>query len=243
MSVPRAQSVTRAAALLKAIERSSGTASTAALARTAELHPATAARLLATLEDAGFAERTEDGWAAGPDLVRVAQRADPYRGLARRVQPVLQKLAETARESAMLGVPRPGHQVRVVAQADGPWLLGPSNWVGRHIDSHASAAGKLVLAELDDRALAAWVQQTRPTKLTPRTHVTYDALRQELDVVRRQGWAAIDEESEPGLASVAVPLRDQSGSLVAMIGFSGAAHRIDPEPLIEPLRSAARELS
>lgn len=218
-------------------------ASTAALARTAGLHPATAARLLATLEDAGFAERTADGWAVGPDLVRVAQRADPYRGLARRVQPVLQELAQTARESAMLGVPGPGHQVRVVAQADGPWLLGPSNWVGRHIDSHASAAGKLVLAELDDRALLAWVHHTRPARLTPRTHVTYDALREELDRVRQQGWASIDEESEPGLASVAVPLRGQNGAIVAMLGFSGAAHRIKPEALIEPLRSAAQELA
>ena len=143
----------------------------------------------------------------------------------------------------MLGVPRPGHQVRVVAQADGPWLLGPSNWIGRHIDSHASAAGKLVLAELDDRALAAWVQHTRPARLTPRTLVTYDALRKELHRVRQQGWAAIDEESEPGLASVAVPLRDQSGTIVAMLGFSGAAHRLEPEALIEPLRHAAQTLS
>ncbi len=143
----------------------------------------------------------------------------------------------------MLGVPRPGHQVRVVAQADGPWLLGPSNWVGRHIESHASAAGKLVLAELDDRALANWVQRARPARLTPHTLVTYDALRKELRSVRQQGWAAIDEESEPGLASVAVPLRGQSGAIVAMLGFSGAAHRIRPESLVEQLRNAAATLS
>ncbi len=133
--------------------------------------------------------------------------------------------------------------MRVVAQADGPWLLGPSNWVGRHIDSHASAAGKLVLAELTDHALGDWVQRTRPAKLTAHTLVTYDALRTELDQVRQQGWAAINQESEPGLASVAVPLHASNGAIVAMLGFSGAAHRIEPESLVAPLRRAAQKLS
>lgn len=242
MSVPRTQSLTRALALLHAIERYGQRASTAELARATELAPATAARLLVTLDDAGFATRSAGGWSIGPELVRLGQRADPRRAMARRAQPILDDLAAAAGESAMLAIPRPGPRVEVVAQADGPRLLGLTNWIGRSIAIHASAAGKLVLAELSERALTAWFARERPGRLTPRTIVSRKALADEMKRVREQGWAQIDEESEPGLASIAVGVRDDEG-LIAMVGFSGPRDRLDRQALIAPLSRAAQVLS
>lgn len=242
MSVPRTQSLTRALALLCAIERYRHGASTAELARATELAPATAGRLLATLEDAGFAVRGTGGWSIGPEVVRLAKRADPHRALARRAQPVLENLAAGAGESAMLAVPRPGPAVEVIAQADGPRLLGLTNWVGRPIMLHASAAGKLVLAELDDRALTAWIARERPARLTAHTLVSRTRLVNEIKRVRAQGWADLDEESEPGLASIAVGVRDADQTLVAIIGFSGPRDRLDRQALLAPLQRAAGAL-
>ncbi len=239
MSVPRTQSLNRALSLLQAIERYGQGASTAELARATELAPATAGRLLVTLEDSGFAVRRAGGWAIGPEIVRLGRRADPHRALARRVQPVLDSLAATARESAMLAIPRPGPAVEVIAQADGPRLLGLTNWVGRAIPIHASAAGKLVLAELTDRRLAAWIARERPARLTPRTLVTTTRLINEIERVRARGWAEIDEESEPGLASIAVPVRDENHALAGMVGYSGPRDRLDREALLPPLQDAA----
>ncbi|HYI20711.1 MAG TPA: helix-turn-helix domain-containing protein, partial [Solirubrobacteraceae bacterium] len=185
MSVPRTQSLIRAIALLRAMERFPRGVSTAELARVADLPPATAGRLLATLEDAGFAERDEDGWSVGRELVRIAQRAEPQRALARRAQPVLADLAAAAKESAMLGVPRGRARIAVIAQADGPRLLGITNWVGRTIDDlHASAAGKLLLAELDERAVMAWIRRVRPRPSTARTLGVPGPLLAELARVR-----------------------------------------------------------
>jgi IclR family pca regulon transcriptional regulator len=243
MSVPRTQSLTKAITLLKAMEHFPRGVTTAEIARAADLPPATAARLLATLQDAGFAERDDQGWSVGPDLVRLAQRARPQRALARRARPVLAGLAAEAKESAMLGVPRGRTRVVVVAQADGPRLLGITSWVGRPIDDlHASAAGKLLLAELDDAAVGAWIRRARPARLTSRTLAAPAALLAELARVRERGWAEIDGESEPGLASVAVPVRDAGGSLAAMIGYSGPSGRLDRAALVAPLRRAAAAL-
>src|SRR3954464_1928980 len=81
--LPRAQSLARAAALVRAVGASAaaapGDASTAALARACALPVATAARLLATLSDEGFVERTADGagWTLGLPLVALARAADP----------------------------------------------------------------------------------------------------------------------------------------------------------------------
>ena len=243
MSVPRTQSLTRAIALLRAIERFPRGVTTAELARITELPPATAGRLLATLEDAGFAERDDQGWSVGRELVRIAQRAEPQRALARTAQPVLAELAAAAKESAMLGIPRGRARVVVIAQADGPRLLGITNWVGRPIDDlHASAAGKLLLAELDDRAVSAWIRRAKPRRLTSRTISAPGALVAELGRVRDQGWAEIDGESEAGLASVAVPVRAPGGELVGMIGYSGPSERLDRAALVAPLRAAASAL-
>jgi DNA-binding IclR family transcriptional regulator len=244
MSVPRTQSLTRAIALLRAMERFPRGVTTAELARVTELPPATAGRLLATLEDAGFAERDDQGWSIGRELVRVAQRAEPQRALARKAQPVLAELAAAAKESAMLGVPRGRARVVVIAQADGPRLLGITNWVGRRIDElHASSAGKLLLADLDEPAVAAWIRRAKPRRLTPRTLVAPDALMEELARIRDQGWAEIDGESEPGLASVSVPIRAPDGALVAMLGYSGPSERLDRTALVMPLKRAASALA
>lgn len=242
MSVPRTQSLTRAIALLRALEHHPHGISTAQLARTADLAPATAGRLLATLHDAGFVDRAHAGWMIGSELVRLTQRANPDRALIRRAQPLLEELAATAGESAMLGVARSGPSLEVIAQADGPRLLGLTHWVGREVELHASAAGKLVLAELSEAALDAWIRRERPRRLTDRTIVGRAALRAEVARVRHRGWAELDGESEVGLASIAVAVRQPDGTLGAILGYSGPTQRLDRTALLTPLLHAADRL-
>ncbi len=243
MSVPRTQSLTRAVALLKALRHHPRGATTAALARATGLPPATAGRLLITLADEGFVRRAPQGWVVGAELVTLARRSDPDSALARRAQPLLAELAEHGRESAMLAVPAPGPAVDIIAQVDGPWLLGLTNWVGRGVDLHASAAGKLLLAELGDAALDAWIARARLRRHTPRTITTRAGLLAEVRRVRARGWADLRDESEPGLWSVAVPVRDADGALAALLGFSGPTARVEPERLLELLLAAATRLS
>jgi DNA-binding IclR family transcriptional regulator len=248
--LPRAQSLTRAAALVRAVGEASaggGGATTAALARACGLPVATAARLLATLSDEGFVERTPDGagWTLGLPLVRLARAADPDRALVAAARPVLEDLADAAGESAALAVARAGPAMDVIAQADGPGLLGVSDWVGREFPLHASAPGKLVLAELDDDALGAWVARVRPERFTRRTITSVRGLRAELAAIRAQDYAELDGELEPELASLAVTVRGASGAAVAFIGVSGPGGRLDARrrrALLGPLRAAGQRL-
>jgi DNA-binding IclR family transcriptional regulator len=233
--------VTRALALLRALGRFPDGATTAELARAAGLAPATAGRLLTTLSDDAFIARTGVGWVVGPELVRVAARADPHRGLINRTRPLLERLAAKAGEAAMLAIPRPGPQIEILAQADGPRLLGLTNWVGRPIDMHASAAGKIALAELADDELIAWIRRERPRRLTPHTLTSRKELTAELAGVRERGWATLEHESEIGLGSIALGIRDGTGALAAIIGFSGPVERLDVPASLALLRAAARE--
>ena len=250
--LPRAQSLARAAALVRAVgagaaEGGAAGASTADLARRCGLPVATAARLLATLSDEGFVERTSDsaGWTLGLPLVRLARAADPDRALLAAATPLLEELAAAAGESAALAVARPGPGMEVIAQADAPGLLGASRWVGREFPLHASGPGKLVLAGLDAAALGDWVQRARPERFTPRTVTSLRGLRAELDRVRAQGYAELEDELEASLASIAVPVPAATGAARAYVGVSGPTGRLDARrrrALLPTLRAIAERL-
>jgi IclR family acetate operon transcriptional repressor len=243
----RTQSLARAIELLRAAAGHPHGASTAALARACGLPVATCARLLATLADAGFVDRTAtgDGWVLGPELVRLAREADPHRTLIDRARPLMERLAERTGESAMLAVPRRPLGVDVLVQVDAPRLLGPTNWVGRTFPLHASASGKLVLAELSDTELEAWSSGGRLERYTRKTITAPDALRVEVARARRRGYAVLVDELEEGLAGIAAAVRAPDGALAAMIGVSGASFRLTAKrrsELIPQILAAAAEL-
>jgi IclR family transcriptional regulator, acetate operon repressor len=243
----RTQSLTRAIALLRAAATHPGGASTAALARAAGLPVATAARLLATLADAGFVERTAsgEGWVLGGELVRLARGADPHLNLVERARPLTERLADAAGESAMLAVPRVPVGAEVLVQIDAPRLLGATNWVGRRFPLHASASGKLALAELSEEELAAWISRERLERYTDHTITDPGELRAELARVRRRGYAELADELEEGLAAIAAAVRTSGGALAAMIGVSGPSFRLTPErraELVPHILDAAGEL-
>jgi IclR family transcriptional regulator, acetate operon repressor len=243
----RTQSLARAIELLQAAAAHPRGASTAVLARDCGLPVATCARLLATLADAGFVDRTAagDGWVLGPELVRLAREADPHRTLIDRARPLMEQLADSTGESAMLAVARPPLGVDVLVQVDAPRLLGPTNWVGRTFPLHASASGKLVLAELSDTELEAWSSGARLERYTGKTITAPDALRAEVARARRRGYAVLVDELEEGLAAIAAAVRTPDGALAAMIGVSGASVRLTAKrrsELIPQILEAAAEL-
>jgi DNA-binding IclR family transcriptional regulator len=246
-AIQRTQSLARAITLLRITAARPEGAPTAALARAADLPVATAARLLATLADAGFVERTaaDDGWVLGRELIRLVSGADPDRVLAARAHPLVEELAEATGESAMLGVPRPPAGADVLVQVDTPRFVGATNWVGRPFPMHASASGKLVLAELSEDGLAAWISHQRLERYTDHTITDAIALRAELERVRRRGYAELADELEDGLAAITVPVRSPEGALVAIIGVCGPSFRLGPERRAEVLpriRDAAEKL-
>jgi DNA-binding IclR family transcriptional regulator len=246
-SLQRTQSLTRAITLLRAAAANQGGASTAALARAASLPVATAARLLATLSDAGFVERTvtDDGWVLGGEFVRLARGADPHPTLVDRARPLIERLAETAGESAMLAVPRVPAGVEVLIQIDAPRLLGATNWVGRTFPLHASASGKVALAELSDADLAAWISREGLPRYTDHTITDPTELRAELGRARRRRYAELADELEEGLAAIAAAVRTSGGALAAMIGVSGPSFRLTRRrraELVPHILDAASEL-
>lgn len=232
------KSVVKAVRLLRELAAQPRTGATATtLAKAAGISRPTAFRLLSSLEQEGLVDRIDTNYVLGWELARLGRRADPYAGLVARAQPLLQELADKFNESATLSVPNAEGGLDLVAEAAGPHALGVlgRNMIGQRYPLHASSTGKILLAEQPDETLLSML----PEKLeayAPNTITDRAALLKDLERVREQGFAIIDNEFEPELLSLSRPIRDASGALVAILTLNGLRTRFGRDQIPEALQ-------
>lgn len=228
-SLPRNQSLQRAASLLWAIAERPEGSSAAELARVTRLPAPTTGRLLATLADLGLADRRANGaqWVLGYELSRLARTADPFAAFVDRAQPHLVEFANHAGESATIMHARPPDMIEVIAQADAPTFVGLKNWLGRNFSMHASASGKLALALAFDDDEARSYAEAGLERYTPRTITEPSAFVKELVRIRQRGYATTVDELEEGLAATVILLAEMSAGGMLILGLSGPSSRLD----------------
>ncbi|MFM8921258.1 MAG: IclR family transcriptional regulator [Candidatus Nanopelagicaceae bacterium] len=228
MALTGTQAVDRATSLLIAILNSSKPPLLSELSRQLGLPKSTTSRMLGALERQGLIRRDRDGAYLGGDvLMRFASTQNQDSTLVNKMRPVLESLAAKTSESVNLAVPG-NNELKLIDQVDGQYLLGATNWVGRHVPYHASALGKVLLA-----FGAAQIPTGTLQSKTNRTITSRAVLSKELDKVRKLGFAIIDSELEDGLVAVAAPVYGPTGLVVAAISISGPDARITKEQLNE----------
>lgn len=194
------------------------------------LHKSTAFRILATLESAGYVEKSAANGRYRPGrkwarLENVLLAAEPLRWAA--LAP-LQGLAAQTRETAHVGILYHGESV-TVQLVDGTHAVRMHSAVGKRAPAHASALGKVLLAWRDEQEIDDFIVRFGTPALTPRTITDPRRLKAHLQIVRERGWAADNEELETGLRCVAVPVAEPAGRPVAAVSISGPASRLSPD--------------
>ncbi|WP_313810597.1 IclR family transcriptional regulator [Glutamicibacter sp.] len=225
------RSVSRAISVLRALAVKGSGQTVTEIAKRVQLPRATVFRLLLTLEEEGFVDRQDTMYFLGWDLARIAQDVDPTAGLVSRVSDVVEEIADAMNETVTLSVRRGKYDLDLVQQA-APRSIGVtmSDMKGMRWPLHASATGKLLLAELDRDEIRV-ATGNKLEKLTPVTITTWKGLEAELEAVRDQGWASTVDELEEGIISVAVPLRGAGGDLVASLAYIAPRHRIGTDKI------------
>ncbi len=230
------QSIDRAAQLLVRVVESAHAPSVSELALATGLPKSTTSRLVGALERQGLVQR--DGGRAsvrpGPVLLRFVQRGLSEAHLIELAAGALDRLAEQTGETVNLTVPT-ALGIAGIAQRDSRHIIGSTNWVGRQLPDHCTAAGKVFLAYGVARLPAGELE-----RLAPRTIVDRAELERELARVRARGYATIVDELEPGLWAVAVPVAGPAG-VVAALSISGPTTRLRDGLLGELARLLAAE--
>jgi IclR family acetate operon transcriptional repressor len=197
----------------------------AELADAAGVPTAAVEPLLAALERHDLVRRDGGGRVRpGPSALRFARSGVGRADLVEHAGPSMRRLADESGETVNLMVPTAGG-TEAIAQEDGRHLLGATNWIGRDVPDHASAAGKVFLAH------GVSTIGPRLERLTPRTLVDRAALEEDLAAVRERGYATLVDELEPGLSVVAAPVFDAGGAVVAALAVSGPTTRLPPHRL------------
>lgn len=211
------------------------------LSRRADLPLTTTHRLVQDLVAWGALERQpDDTYVVGRRLWALGLLSPVSRGLRDVSLPFLQDLSATTGENAHVAV-RDGAWALYVERISGRRSVPIVSRSGSRLPLHATAVGKVLLAHAPDDVVDQVLRS--PRRVTDRTVVERPRLLRQLATARRRGYALTTEEMSIGTTSVAVPILDRDGQLLAALGVVAAAGRREPARLVPVLQLAARGIA
>jgi DNA-binding IclR family transcriptional regulator len=210
-------------------------------------------RLLSTLKDARYVDQTPSrGYRLGPEMSSSPEAAS-VKHCADIAEQHLVRLRDETGETVHVGVLN-GRFIEFVAVSESKHMVRVSSRIGFTVPAHTSAAGKILLSTMTESQLdTLYPPGSELETLTGQTISTREQLRDELDVVRRLGYARNVSESEVGLYALAVILPRPSGRPVCTLALTGPMARISPgsgkqlsaseEDLLAKVRETAEDIA
>ncbi|MEU6098342.1 IclR family transcriptional regulator C-terminal domain-containing protein [Streptomyces sp. NPDC047079] len=186
---------------------------------------ATARRALITLEHLGYVTAHDRVFRLTPRVLGLGFPPLSRATLADMAAPHLAALSGLLHESASLAVPA-GDDIQYIARVAPRHIMSVNIALGSRLPAYATSMGRVMLADLPDPALP------EPAARTPWTVTDRDRLRAVLDRVRRDGYALVDGELEEGLRSIAVPVRERGGRVVAAVNAAMHSSRRTPRECV-----------
>jgi DNA-binding IclR family transcriptional regulator len=232
--------------ILEAIQGSSSGLTLKPICDATGIHKSTAHRFLKHLERDGYLIRTETGaYLIGPKFSHFTARASHRATLQAVARPILWEIWKSTGETVNLGVLDQG-TVLYVEVIESPHEFRLSSRVGTRRSLHATALGKALAAFLaeDQKERVLATIQFQP--LTSKTIMNLVQFRQELEIIRKQGYAEDNEETTLGARCVSAPILGADHEVVAALSVSGPVTRISPAQvpaLAQAVINAARAIS
>ncbi len=212
----------------------------------AGLDRATTRRCLLTLADIGYCAYDGKYFTVTPRVLRLGTGCLASMPLPRIVQPFLDRLSETIRQSTSVAI-LDEHEIVYVARAAERKVMSITLMPGSRLPAYCTSMGRILLATLPQDQARALLSSAPLTARTPFTLTDPDVILDELGRVRAQGYAAVDQEVEIGLRSIAVPLKNARGKVVAALN-TGLPMSDEPMPSVvaqylDALQQTSRELA
>ncbi|MFG3345907.1 IclR family transcriptional regulator C-terminal domain-containing protein [Streptomyces sp. NPDC048018] len=202
-----------------------------AVAEATGLARATARRALITLEHLGCVAVEGREFRLTPRVLSLGFAPLSRTTLTRIAQPHLADLAERVRESTSLAV-LVGDEVQYTGRVETSRIMNVHITIGTRFPAYATSMGRVLLAGLPPEERAARLDASEPRALTPYTVTGRTELDALLDRVGREGYALVDEELEEGLRSIALPVHDRTGRVVAAVNVALHASRRSAEECV-----------
>ena len=240
------QSIERAVAILEAVAGEPDGITLAEVSAALGLHSSTAFHLIRTLTSLGIVEQLESKrYRVGSRLFALAASAMTETAMLTQATPILEALSRDTGDAAHLAI-RSRHDIVMIARTAATGMLQLAGRTGTTRPAHATAIGKVLLAEVPAETLESLLDQLDFKRFTKATITSRKDLLTELAEVRATGVAYDNGELDDDIKCVAMPVRDFARRGNAAIGFSGPIWRMGAGVLKKKtaiLRDAADELS
>jgi IclR family transcriptional regulator, pca regulon regulatory protein len=241
----RVQSLERGFSVLKVFSADEPELTLTQVAQRCGLARSAARRFLLTLVDLGYAGVDGRHYYLRSRVLELGFTYLSSLALPEVARPHLAELSARLQRSTSLGI-LDGDDVVYVQRIAAKRILAVGIGVGTRLPAYLTSHGRVLLAALSDEALDAYLARLVLERRTTRTVRTPAQLRRRIREVRTRGWCMVDQELEEGVSSLAVPLRDVTGDVVASANvavYSGAGAGTDLlETALEPLQETAAEI-
>jgi len=233
------QSVERAFAVLRSL--AAGPAGVSDVADRTGLPKSTVSRLLGTLVELGAVE--QDGalgeYSLGELILDLSASASPGRNLVQIARPSLEELVERTGEAAGLSILH-GVEVYYLDQVESAHPVNVRDWTGETADAHAVSSGLVLMAGASEAVRQRMLAGPLP-RFTDKTVTDPVTVANRLDEVHRAGIAWNYEELSDGLNSVAAPVVNPAGTVIAAIHVHGPSYRFPATGSADTVTSAVVE--
>lgn len=240
-------SLARGLAVIHAFQERKRQLTIAQISHRTEIPRAAVRRCLLTLMKLGYVATDGRTWSLLPKVLTLGHAYLSSTPLAVTAQPILDRLSDQLHEACSMATLE-GDEVLYLARSATPQrLISVDLSVGSRLPAYCTSMGRVLLAGLSDAALEDYLARADLQIKTNRTLHTPEALRENIAEIRRQGWVIVDQELETGLRSLAVPLHDSAGQVLAALNVGTHVSRVSRKELetrfLPVLLQASEELS
>ena len=224
------QSLERGLAVIRLFSRAHPSLTLSEAAELAGITRATARRILLTLEQLGYVKQHNRRFTPTARLLSIGYAYLSSLDLWEVAEPYMEELAEQTGESCSVAI-LDGPEIVYVARVPARRIMAVALSVGSRLPAYATSMGRVLLAQLAPHELDEYFRTSTRPRLTSRTVIDEAGLRKLLEAVRCRGWALVDQELELGVRSIAAPIRDLRGSVLAAMNVSAHAGRVTLEQI------------
>jgi len=240
------QSFARGLEVIRSFSASAPRQTLSDVAAATGLTRAGARRILLTLQTLGYVQADGKHFALTPRILDLGFAYLSSMPIWNRAEPVMEALVAQVHESCSAAV-LDATDVVYVLRVPTHKIMRITLGVGSRLPAWCTSLGRLLLGELEPAALQERLAQSQLEAFTRHTITDPAALLARIAQARKQGWCLVNQELEEGLISVAAPIVDRGGRMVAALNISGQANRtsakVMQESMLPPLLEAARSIS
>ncbi|MGE5286364.1 MAG: IclR family transcriptional regulator C-terminal domain-containing protein [Micromonosporaceae bacterium] len=193
--------------------------SLASVAGAAGLARPTARRILLTLEQMGYVRPVSGGFELTPRVLELGMSYVLSRNLWEIARPHMERLVGRTHESSSIAQ-LDGSDIVYVARVAVPKIVTLAVTIGTRFPAMQTSLGKVLLAALPSDEAERVLAEPSRSGITPRWHPSAKERASSLREVRARGWALTDEQLAPGIRSIAAPLRDGDGRVIAALNVN-----------------------